>query len=255
MNGGILRPRNKRVHYPNYRLIHLYYNDDKYLTTFWNTLSLLFPQGESFFIRSVRNFRDSCPKSMQNEISAFIGQEAFHTREHIAFNDLLGYSVDKELSYILSNLGKLPNSVQLAITCALEHFTAIMGYQLLTDSKHRSSVKYGFGELWYWHAFEECEHRAVSFDVYDSCVDNYILRVSIMFAVTVGFISVTLKFYLDNLQKQGLRSKVNTGIALAKLALLFSKLTPEYLAYYLPNFHPIQLGNDYVSFFQESSLY
>lgn len=253
--GGILKPRNKVVGYPNYRLIHLYYNDDKYLTTFWNTLSLLFPKGETFFINSVRNYRKQCPEYMQKYISAFIGQEAFHTREHISFNSLLGYDVDKELDYILSNLSKLPNSVQLAITCALEHFTALMGYQLLSDIKHRNSVKYGFGELWFWHAFEECEHRAVSFDVYDSCVDNYVLRVSIMFAVTVGFIATTLKFYLNNLRKQSLHSKVATGVALAKLALLFSKLTPHYLAYYLPNFHPMQLGNDYVTFCKESSLY
>lgn len=60
-----------------------YYHDDKALTVFWNTLSMLFPEGEQFFVKSVRSFRDKIEsEQLQNEISGFIGQEAFHTKAH-----------------------------------------------------------------------------------------------------------------------------------------------------------------------------
>lgn len=60
------------------------------LTHFMTALSALFPAGEKFFIDSVRAVRyhpaikDN--EELQKEISAFIGQEAMHTQEHVNFN-------------------------------------------------------------------------------------------------------------------------------------------------------------------------
>ena len=60
------------------------------LTHFMTALSALFPDGEKLFIDSVRAVRyhpaikDN--EALQKEISAFIGQEAMHTQEHVGFN-------------------------------------------------------------------------------------------------------------------------------------------------------------------------
>ena len=60
------------------------------LTHFMTGLSALFPDGEKLFIDSVRAVRyhpaikDN--EELQKEISAFIGQEAMHTQEHVNFN-------------------------------------------------------------------------------------------------------------------------------------------------------------------------
>ncbi|MBA1914568.1 metal-dependent hydrolase, partial [Escherichia coli] len=71
------------------------------LTHFMTALSALFPAGEKFFIDSVRAVRNH-PKLkdnevLQKEISAFIGQEAMHTQEHVGFNasaQKYGHDVD-----------------------------------------------------------------------------------------------------------------------------------------------------------------
>src|SRR5580693_3909919 len=67
-----------------------WYRDDIHLTTFWNSLSLLFPEGERFFVEAVRRFRDRIddPKLL-SEIDAFVAQEAMHGKQHRAFNDMV----------------------------------------------------------------------------------------------------------------------------------------------------------------------
>src|SRR5947207_12808764 len=59
------------------------------------SLSAVFPDGEDFFVRSVRHFRDRITDPvLKRQVAGFIGQEAVHGREHRAFNnrlDELGY--------------------------------------------------------------------------------------------------------------------------------------------------------------------
>src|SRR3954451_7083741 len=63
------------------------------------SLSAVFPDGEDFFVRSVRNFRDEITDpELKRQVAGFIGQEAVHGREHRAFNDRLdqlGYPVKR----------------------------------------------------------------------------------------------------------------------------------------------------------------
>src|SRR5690554_3943649 len=102
-----------------------------------NALSVLFPEGEQFFVDSVRAFRDQIndPK-LKAEVRGFIGQEAMHSLEHITMNQHVrdqGMPVEemeKDLKVILDLARKLPKRHQLAVTCALEHITAMMGDML-----------------------------------------------------------------------------------------------------------------------------
>lgn len=60
-----------------------WFHNDPFLTHFLCNLSSLFPEGEFFFVTSIRNIRDQIDDpAMQKEISAFIGQEAMHSKEH-----------------------------------------------------------------------------------------------------------------------------------------------------------------------------
>lgn len=55
----------------------------------------------------------------------------------------------------------------LALTAALEHFTATIATFLLSDPELDDLiVDDGFMRFWIWHAIEENEHKAVAFDVY-----------------------------------------------------------------------------------------
>lgn len=76
-----------------------YYDNNAFKSSFLTALSSLFPHGESFFVQSVRNYREqSTDPLMKAQVAGFIGQEAMHSKEHIAFNKMAteqGYPVDK----------------------------------------------------------------------------------------------------------------------------------------------------------------
>ncbi|HEY6464071.1 MAG TPA: metal-dependent hydrolase, partial [Polyangiaceae bacterium] len=163
-----------------------WYGGDPHLTTFWNALSLLFPEGERFFVESVRRFRDRIEDPEQRAaIDAFVAQEAMHGKGHRAFNDMVrarGQGAAERAEKGLRRLLGLARATlsargQLAVTCALEHFTAILAEQLLTREEHRDAGHESVRPLWVWHALEESEHKAVAFDVYRAIGGGYGRRV------------------------------------------------------------------------------
>ncbi|MGH8541440.1 MAG: metal-dependent hydrolase, partial [Stenotrophobium sp.] len=117
--------------------------DDVCRTHFFSAMSVLFPEGEKFFIESVRHFRDLITDPQQLEdVRGFIGQEAMHGREHLAYNAALGkagYDIARLEGRVVKQLGftrrMLPPKGRLAVTIALEHFTAIMADVLLSDPR------------------------------------------------------------------------------------------------------------------------
>ena len=57
--------------------------------------------------------------------------------------------------------------MKLAITAALEHYTATMAETLLSEPELQARfADQGLFRMWAWHAIEECEHKSVAFDVY-----------------------------------------------------------------------------------------
>ena len=60
-----------------------WFGGDPFTTHFFNAISTTFPDGERFFIRSVRHYSDAiADPPLVAEIAAFAGQEARHSREH-----------------------------------------------------------------------------------------------------------------------------------------------------------------------------
>ena len=167
-------------------------------------LSALFPEGEDFFVRTVRHYRDEIDDpELRSQVAGFIGQEATHGREHRAFNERLaelGFPtrlVDRSTGARLRlNERILPPHVQLAITAALEHYTATLAEVLLEDPEARAA----FGDsdevrnLLLWHAIEESEHKAVAFDVYQAVCGDPKVRARVMDVITLGFIGTSVAF-------------------------------------------------------------
>ena len=160
-------------------------------------LSAVFPDGEDFFVRSVRHYRDDVTDpDLKRQVSGFIGQEAMHGREHRVFNDrlaALGYPVKRIERFTKWGLGLrtkyAPAKANLAATAALEHFTATLAELVLTDDETRNM----FGDnavrdLFTWHALEESEHKAVAFDVYKAVGGSERLRVWTMTFLRWGFV-------------------------------------------------------------------
>src|SRR3954467_8937304 len=161
------------------------------------SLSAVFPDGEDFFVRSVRNFRDQITDpELKRQVAGFIGQEAMHGREHRVFNDRLaelGYPTKKVERFTKKGLEIreriMSQKSNLAATAALEHFTATLAELVLTNEDVRDL--FGHDEvrnLFLWHALEESEHKAVAFDVYKAVGGTERMRVWTMKFLRFGFV-------------------------------------------------------------------
>jgi predicted metal-dependent hydrolase len=137
--------------------------------------------------------------------------------------------------------------VQLSITVALEHFTAIMAYALLTDARPMPGAPPDVLRLWQWHAIEEIEHKSVAFDTFNAMTKEIRpLRRWILRNYTMALIS--LQFWHANFQRmadffrQDEMNSVRTWLKVihyltVKPGILRKTFLP-YLAYYRPGFHP-----------------
>ena len=241
-----------------------YWVDNSYtISHIMNALSVLFPQGEQFFVDSVRAFRDkiSDPK-LKEEIRGFIGQEAMHSLEHIAMNQHVrdqGMPVEeleKHLEVVLGIAKKLPKRHQLAITCALEHLTAMMADMLLERDDVRQDMDETMRPLWVWHAIEETEHKAVAYDVFQAAGGTYAERTFYLAFSTaaLGVMSTyfTSRMMLNDRKNFSLKDTASGLWRLWGLNGTFSSLIPTCLEYFKPGFHPWDHDNsDLIARFKE----
>lgn len=193
----VITPRN--VHFAfEESLPANWHSGDPGITLFYDALSLTFPEGERFFIASVRNFAGEVEDpQLKRDVDAFTAQESVHSREHAAYNALMkkrGIPVHKFESMIRTGtqlaLRYLPKKALLAATCAYEHYTALFAEMLLGDREVLADAHPFYRDIWHWHAMEEEEHKAVAFDVYRTAVKDrfrYPRRVIAMLLVTVDF--------------------------------------------------------------------
>ena len=162
-----------------------------------SALSSVFPDGEDYFVRSVRHYRDQMTDpALKRQVAGFIGQEAVHGREHRVFNDRLaelGYPT-KRYEHV-TRVGLrfreriLPPISNLAATAALEHFTATLAELVLRNEEIRDLMgAEAVRDLFVWHALEESEHKAVAFDVYTAVGGGERLRVWTMNFFRFGFV-------------------------------------------------------------------
>ena len=228
-----------------------YFANSPVMSHLLTALSSTFPIGEQFFVHSVRNVRDKVTdEKLQAEIAAFIGQEAMHSKAHAEFNDAWrrdDYNLDRFQAWLArknSYVKSLHPKIQLAITCAFEHFTALLGGYILRHPEVLSTLDDDAIKLWVWHAIEEIEHRAVAFDVYQHIYGDDKIRRMMMRSVTTGFASLTFystsKLFMQD-KKKSLPKLGGNLFGAYLLAKMFIQLTPEYLAYYKADFHPTEI--------------
>ncbi len=215
------------------------------------SLSGLFPDGEDFFVRSVRHYRDRITDpDLRRQVAGFIGQEATHGREHRVLNERLaelGYptkGIERFTRWGLETRERIaPASANLAVTAALEHFTATLAELLLSSADAREL--FGHNEvrnLFLWHALEESEHKAVAFDVYKAVGGSERLRVWTMQGLRFGFVAllmvqVTLSVLGDREAYRPGRLR-RSWRRLRRSPLLSKALWDRLHDYCRPDFHP-----------------
>jgi uncharacterized protein len=215
------------------------------------TLSSVFPDGEDFFVRSVRTYRDRLDDPvLKRQVAGFIGQESVHGREHRVFNDRLdelGYPTrryERRTRRGLALRERLaPPISNLAATAALEHFTATLAELILTSPEARGALGHpAVQDLFVWHALEESEHKAVAFDVYRAVGGSERLRVQTMNAVTVGFVvGMTLQVVASLLHDPATYKRGNLRRSLRALRdspLMDRQVWRQLRSYTRRDFHP-----------------
>lgn len=221
------------------------------LTHYFTGLSTLFPEGESYFVRSVRALRPLTKSNQQldREIGAFIGQEAMHSKEHHAFHvsaqqyDLDPESLERVTGIILKGIERLfPKKWNLLVTVGLEHYTAVLVASMMKNIHTRMNDE-TIRNLWLWHSIEETEHKAVAFDMYQYLYGEglgaYMPRVTI-FTLSLALITfISTGYQVVLMKRDGQLFNFRSWRRFASFARSqYKQLIPQFLAYYRINFHP-----------------
>ena len=222
-------------------------------TPWHNALSATFPRGEAFFIEAVKAHREGADAKLDAEIRAFVRQEINHTREHIAFNRLAedaGYdikAIDTRVAEMLALTKDRPAIANLAVTMALEHYTAMMAAEFLENPAHFADADAEVRDMWRWHAAEEIEHKGVAFDTWNHATRDWTpgkrwrVRSLVMVSVTARFFKNRWTDSLELLAQDGITGwKAKWGLFkyLTVSPGIVRRIFPAWLAYFKPGFHP-----------------
>jgi len=226
---------------------------DPYQTAIYNALSVTFPKGEAFFVESVRAFRDGAEPRLAAEIAAFVKQEVMHTREHVAFNRRVtdaGYDVrrlERAVDDRLAIIRARPPIASLAVTMALEHYTAILAHALLADPAHLDAADPETAALWRWHAIEEIEHKGVAYDTWLHATkgwsrwQRWSVKAKVMLLVTTNFMIDRTRGAMDLLAQDGITGwRAGWGLFHAAFVApgMARRVMGAWLSYFRPGFHP-----------------
>jgi len=226
----------------------------------FNALSFLFPDAERFFIEVVREVLPQVQLVRRNDLESavkvFIAQESAHSQQHAQYNAVLeqqGYeNVVATFVTALQRQSRERSSplTRLAIVCAYEHFTAILGNFLLGRPQVLSSAPSAMALVWGWHSAEETEHKAVCFDLYQAAGGGWLRRVVAFLAATLYFNLMFSRLYVSMLKRDGCFHRKNLITTMAQSCRFFFGFSGvgwhliRYGFHYLsPTFHPWRQDN------------
>lgn len=241
----------RRMDYQFDDLPRYWCDNEPSFTHFFTGLSTLFPEGESYFVRSVRALRAKAKNNPQldRDIGAFIGQEAMHSKEHHSFHlsakqhGLDPESLEKVTGIILKGLEKVfSKKWNLLVTVGLEHYTAVLVVTMM-DSVNELMTDESIRNLWLWHSIEETEHKAVAYDLYEYLygkgLDAYLSRVAVFTLSLILIISMSSIYQIVLMKRDKQLFNFKSWRKFQKFAgQSYQIFMPKFLDYYRFNFHP-----------------
>merc|ERR1711920_1145260 len=195
------------------------YDNNPALTEFFHALSATFPAGETFFVKSVINFRDhlkAAHRELWSQVQLFLKQESAHSAIHDQWNARIAeenpshpmLTEEKSVEHRVKQLRRVLTPLsQLAITACLEHWTSGLSFVLLGSKGGQHMLdrsKEPYRSLWVWHALEELEHKKF-------CRSR-----------DLPIVKSSIDFLLFQLWSPG----------------IISRFVPYWLTWFRPNFHP-----------------
>ena len=230
-----------------------------------NVMHVTLPEGERAMVQALS---DALPlvhdERLRGEMIGFIGQEQIHSTAHEDIHTYLdahgldvGPIADK-LAWLVDHIFNRPRlrgrarhawlCERLALSAALEHYTAVMGQWVLDAETLDGAMHPMMLDLVRWHGAEEVEHRNVAFDAYMYVDGSYFRRartgVMASFLLLVIFAWATTHLYRNDptCRKQrfwGFQLIEAVRKGLVPSGVHFINEIPTYLR---RDFHPSQMG-------------
>ncbi len=242
---------------------------DPVATAFFNSLSIVFPRGEAFFIDCVRPWRNRVGEKLGDEIREFIRQESNHGREHVALNRALvdgGYdtvALEENVERVIGSIASKNATMRLTYTICLEHLTAVLSSAILRHPDLLERAEPEMRRVWSWHGVEEIEHKSVCFDCWMlatedwSALRRWLTRSTILALVSAGFLKNRLRGQMILLRQDGWRAQRSLP---AMLRFAFGKgslgrlAMKDWAAWFRPGFHPWQIDDRHLIPMGESAF-
>ena len=230
-------------------------NNDPFLTRVFDALSLTFPDGERYFIQSVRLFRDKITDpELEQRVGAFIRQEAQHGIAHEKMNQVMrgqGMPVDQFIQRINRvfkfELEERSPQYNIAMTAAAEHLTALMAETFYGKKETLANAHPYVRALLAWHAIEEMEHRDVAFDVMQQVGEvSESMRRWALILTTLMMIGFTLYRANVMLRHDGFSRWQRFSMIMKGLPWFFGRkgtltsIRKQYFDWFKKGFHPSQ---------------
>lgn len=227
-----------------------WHGERRAVSIFFDNLSIFFPAGERFFMTSVKRYQKRLDdEALLRDVIAFCGQEGIHGREHERYNEVIaarGYPVEAMEARVVRLLAFAKRTMfprwQLGITCALEHLTATLGQEVLSNDRILEGAHPAMAALWRWHAAEETEHKSVAFDVFEAVHGTYAERAATMVIASGFFWVKVIEQQARMMHADGCLGSASAWGSLARFLFIhpggMHRLALAWLDYFRPGFHP-----------------
>ena len=222
-------------------------------------ISMTLPYLEPYLVRTMREALKHCTDpGVAQQVRQFIGQEAQHYRQHTVLNDMIR-NISPELEGLRDIENRLEADYQrFTKTKSLKFNLAYAeGFEAATFAGGRLNFQNkvfdrletiqgsGLLQLFLWHALEEVEHHAVTFNIYDHLYGDYLYR---LVAGTYGqYHFFKYVFLFSKFIAQNAPQALEQGRALWPSENLIGEwreqlsLLPEIAKIYLPGYNPTNI--------------
>ncbi len=220
-----------------------------------NSVSMLMPAIEPYFVRSARRALPLLTGELQHEAEAYVTQESQHFSQHVVFNRLIvkHYPAMARLESASKRIYRhLEASRSLQFSLAFAAASETMAYSAARWAAQRRSELFSdpstddtAATLFLWHLAEEVEHKSVAHDIYRAAVQRpkralasprFVAAMALSLALVVFFVFAGTAVMLWG--ERRLFHPVS-WMRLLRWVILFSfELLTNLVLSLLPGFHP-----------------
>lgn len=216
-----------------------------------NSVSLLMPHMEPYFVRSIAAVVPRLPDELAAQTRAYLGQEMQHQRHHRQFNRFLTAHyprlalVERLAARAFAWLERT-RSTELNVAFAATSETIAYTAARWAAGRRQLFVEANpmVAALFVWHLAEEVEHKSVAYDVYHS-IDGSRRRYAMAMALALPLVAVLVWLGTTAMVvAEGRWWRPITWFRLTGWAVAFAfEALPNLAVSLLPSAHPDQLAD------------